>query len=271
MARTSRAKVTPRRWQREARTSSASPLPEARSRAIAETVSGIRRRRRKESGKPFVDRKQADGSNPRSRATPTWHGEPKSGQPCQQMEEAGCSHDHHFLPKTNDVSWILVDSGSAVTLCPLTHAQEVPVVRGPERVFTSVGRIHKTHLLGMKQVPHQLDDSTTAMIKWAIAPVRRLMMQGNKVVFWEGALAHREQEREEERSLVVQGNVHWLRAEVLDGKVDRKLLRSTHNGLRLLYRLYVKIFDPATPFATRIGIASAQRQPQHAHALMWCG
>ena len=36
----------------------------------------------------------------------------------------------------NDVSWILVDSGSAVTARPPTHAQEVPLIRGPERVFT---------------------------------------------------------------------------------------------------------------------------------------
>ena len=34
-----------------------------------------------------------------------------------------------------DSSWILVDSGSAVTACPPTHAQEVPIIRGPGRVL----------------------------------------------------------------------------------------------------------------------------------------
>ena len=50
----------------------------------------------------------------------------------------------------------------------------------------------KIEFLGTKQVRYQLDDGTTAMIMWhvvsvriPIASVRRLTMQGNKVVFEE--------------------------------------------------------------------------------------
>ena len=36
------------------------------------------------------------------------------------------------LQQNCDTSWILVGCGTAVTLCPPTLAQEVPIIRGPE-------------------------------------------------------------------------------------------------------------------------------------------
>ena len=110
----------------------------------------------------------------------------------------------------NDVSWILVGSGSAVTACPPTHAQEAPIIRWLERVLTGAGMNHKVELIGTKQVGFQLDNQKTKMIKWdvatvpfPIASVRRLTMQANLVVFeereedgvggtWQGPVAESE-------------------------------------------------------------------------------
>ena len=50
----------------------------------------------------------------------------------------------------SDVSRILVHSGSAVAACPATHAHEVPLIRGPERVLTLAGMNHKKDFLGKK-------------------------------------------------------------------------------------------------------------------------
>ena len=89
---------------------------------------------------------------------------------------------------------------------------------------------HKIEILGTKQVRHQLHNQTRAIMKWdvatvrfPIASVRRLKMQGNTVVFKE------EQSYTEDRSgkrteSAVQGNVYWLRAKVLKGEVDGKLV-----------------------------------------------
>ena len=90
---------------------------------------------------------------------------------------------------------------------------------------------HRIEFDGTKQVRCQLDNQTPATIKWdvatvrvPIASVRRLTMQGNKVVFEEQQyVEHRDGYRTE---LVVQSDVYRLRAQVLDGRIDSKLLRA---------------------------------------------
>ena len=75
------------------------------------------------------------------------------------------------------------------------------------------GMNQKTGLTGTKQVSCQLDNQMTAMIKWdvatvrfPIASVRRLTMQGNIVVFEEEHM-HIEQRNGKKTELVIQGNV----------------------------------------------------------------
>ena len=101
-------------------------------------------------------------------------------------------------PQRKDVSWILVDSGSSMY----------------------AGMNRNIEFLGTKQVRCQPSNQTTAMIKWdvatvrfPIASVRRLTMQGNKSGLRGGALLHRKQERDEDG---VGGTRHLLLAETED-------------------------------------------------------
>ena len=88
----------------------------------------------------------------------------------------------------------------------------------------------KIDFLSAKQVRDQLDNPTTATIKWDVPTVRfpiasdrRLTIQGNKVVF-EEEHSYIENRNGYKTELVVQGNVHRLRASASDGTVDSKLL-----------------------------------------------
>ena len=112
-----------------------------------------------------------------------------------------------------DTSWILAFFGSAVTACPPTHAEEVPIIRGSERVLPSGGMNHKIEILGTKQVRHQLDSRTTAMIKWDVATVRFPI--ANKVISRSSIHTSKTQ---------TEKDVHWLGAKILNGKLDGKLL-----------------------------------------------
>ena len=78
----------------------------------------------------------------------------------------------------------------------------------------------------------QLDNQTRATIKWdvatfrfPIASVRRLTIQGAKVVFGKKC-SYIENTDGNRTELVVQGIVFWLKAKVLEEKVDSKLVCS---------------------------------------------
>ena len=43
----------------------------------------------------------------------------------------------------NDACRTLIDSSSEGAACPSTHAREVPIIRGPGRLLTGAGMIHK--------------------------------------------------------------------------------------------------------------------------------
>ena len=59
----------------------------------------------------------------------------------------------------DDVSWVLV--------VPRSES-----IRGTERVLTGAGMNHEIEFVSTKQVRHQLDNRTEAMIKWDVATVR---------------------------------------------------------------------------------------------------
>ena len=114
--------------------------------------------------------------------------------------------------------------------CPPTHAQEASIIRGPERILTDAGMHHKIEFFGTKQGRYRLDNPTSTMIKWdvatvlvPIASVRRMTMHGNEVVL-EKEHSYIEITNGNRMELVVQGNVRWLRAKVLNGDLDGKLL-----------------------------------------------
>ena len=65
----------------------------------------------------------------------------------------------------NDVSWNLVDSGSAVTACPPTIAKEVRIIRGPARVLT-----------GADESQPSTRQSNNSNAQVPVASVRRLTM-----------------------------------------------------------------------------------------------
>ena len=82
--------------------------------------------------------------------------------PSQPVEEAGRTHGHHLHARASaqqdncDTGWILVCSSSAKAACPPTHAKEVPIIRGLERVLIGSGMNPKVEFLGTKQVDDQV-------------------------------------------------------------------------------------------------------------------
>ena len=101
--------------------------------------------------------------------------------------------------------------------------------RATKRVLTGASMSHKIKFLGAKQVRYQLDNQTTAIIRWdiarvrcLIASVRRLTMQGNKVVF-EEEHSYIENRNGNRTELEAEGHVYWLKTNVLNGVVDGKM------------------------------------------------
>ena len=116
-----------------------------------------------------------------------------------------------------------------------TDAQEVPTIRGPERVLTVAGVHRKSEFIDPKHVSYQLDTQTKAMIKsdvatvrFPVASVRRLTMQGSKVVFEE---EHSHSEKQKREVLVSQHGGDRGR-EPPGGRTDQDDRRTTGAGLK---------------------------------------
>ncbi len=83
---------------------------------------------------------------------------------------------------------ILVDSGSAATICPLSHATGVPVQDARHRSLSSAGKEHNIEFYGNKKVQYQLDNGAILSINWdvgsvrfPIASVRKMNINGPRV------------------------------------------------------------------------------------------
>ena len=87
-----------------------------------------------------------------------------------------------------------------------THAQEVPVIHGPDGVLTGAGRNHKIENSSVRsKFAINSTTHTTTKIEWdvaaapsPIAPVKVLTMQGHEVVFEEEHSHIETQERDED-------------------------------------------------------------------------
>ena len=97
--------------------------------------------------------------------------------------------------QVNDVSWVLLDSGSAVTACPPTQAQEVPIIRGPETVLTLR---HEANQLQMRPSNNN-DDQVGRRGSLVLDCVRQSVDDAKQSSgLLRGQPVHRDQEREED-------------------------------------------------------------------------